>query len=172
MLYCIWVLPGVAKDTRLDILVADLKAGSNVLSATAEHWTEAKRSRDVLDELSSATIRWIMDSQGRPARLDYSLRDLPTQRFSNDQGDASAQSLPYLTPASSTVIAQDFLSPPLASSMDDYLSPDLFASLFGGDNTMDSSLNLNINSIMQNVFNDFHPPVDFGHEFILDSQSS
>jgi hypothetical protein len=61
MLHCIWTVPAIAAETKLDILVADLKAGSYALSATGEHWAEAKRSRDVLDELSSATVRWIIE---------------------------------------------------------------------------------------------------------------
>ena len=34
MLYCIWVVPDVPNETKLDVLIADLKTSSNVLSAT------------------------------------------------------------------------------------------------------------------------------------------
>jgi len=63
MLHCIWTVPDIAANIQIDNLVADLKAGSNVLSATGEHWSEAKRSRDVLDELSSATVKWVLESK-------------------------------------------------------------------------------------------------------------
>jgi hypothetical protein len=63
MLYCIWAVPEVAAQTRVDVLMADMKAVSNILSATGEHWSEAKRSRDVLDDLSSVTTRWIIASR-------------------------------------------------------------------------------------------------------------
>ncbi|TIA16102.1 hypothetical protein D6C80_04786 [Aureobasidium pullulans] len=63
--FCIWTCPAVAQDTVLDELVSDLRAASNILSATGEHWPGAKRSRDILDELSHRTISWMMDRKNR-----------------------------------------------------------------------------------------------------------
>jgi hypothetical protein len=78
MLYCIWSVPEVAAQIELEVLMADLKAGSNVLSATGEYWSEAKRSIPVLDGLSSATIRWIVDyktkNSGRPSHDSQNIR--------------------------------------------------------------------------------------------------
>jgi hypothetical protein len=68
-LHCIWTVPEVCAQIKLDMLMADLKEGSNVLSATGEHWSEAKRSRDVLDELSGTTIRWIIESRARNVEI-------------------------------------------------------------------------------------------------------
>lgn len=69
--FCIWTCPSVARVIVIDELVSDLRAASNILSATGEHWQGAKQSRNILDELSHRTIRWIMDRKngnGRPAR--------------------------------------------------------------------------------------------------------
>ena len=61
MFYCIWTVPEIAHETKLDALMADLRAASNILSATGEHWSGARRSRDLLDELASNTIRRIIE---------------------------------------------------------------------------------------------------------------
>jgi hypothetical protein len=58
--FCIWTCPSVAQVIVIDGLVSDLRAASNILSATGEHWPGAKRSRDILDELSHRTISWMM----------------------------------------------------------------------------------------------------------------
>jgi hypothetical protein len=59
--FCIWTCPFVAQVIVIDELVSDLRAASNILSATGEHWPGAKRSRDILDELSHRTISWMMN---------------------------------------------------------------------------------------------------------------
>ncbi|KAH0156794.1 hypothetical protein KCU67_g8175, partial [Aureobasidium melanogenum] len=63
--FCIWTCPSVAQDAMIEELVSDLRAASNILSATGEHWPGAKRSRDILDELSHRTISWMMDRKSR-----------------------------------------------------------------------------------------------------------
>ncbi|TVY32658.1 Positive regulator of purine utilization [Lachnellula occidentalis] len=70
MLHCIWTVPEITVGIQIDDLVAILKAGSNVLSETGEHWSEAKRSRDVLDGLSVPTIRWLLDYKARNTQTE------------------------------------------------------------------------------------------------------
>ncbi|KAK9375201.1 putative Zn(II)2Cys6 transcription factor [Lipomyces chichibuensis] len=62
LLYCTWIIPDIVSQTRIDELITDLKASSNVLSAMGEYWLEAKRSRDSLDELSGAVVRLLSKS--------------------------------------------------------------------------------------------------------------
>ncbi|RFN44846.1 hypothetical protein FIE12Z_10947 [Fusarium flagelliforme] len=59
LLYCIKVVPEIARGTEVDVLMADLSISLSVLSATGEHWSGAKRSRDILDELGKSTIRYL-----------------------------------------------------------------------------------------------------------------
>jgi hypothetical protein len=71
--FCIWTCPSVAQVIVIDELVSDLRAASNILSATGEHWPGAKRSRDILDELSHRTISWMMNrkngsNRGQPPK--------------------------------------------------------------------------------------------------------
>ncbi|KAK1572768.1 fungal-specific transcription factor domain-containing protein [Colletotrichum navitas] len=61
MLYCIKMVPEVARQTSLDILMSDFSAGLGVLAATGEHWSGVKRCRDILDDMVRATVRWIKD---------------------------------------------------------------------------------------------------------------
>ena len=57
MFYCVWRPDGVADEVNIDTLMRALKSTSDVLSATGEYWPEANRSRDVLDRISSTTMR-------------------------------------------------------------------------------------------------------------------
>ncbi|KAK6005263.1 hypothetical protein QM012_008042 [Aureobasidium pullulans] len=75
--FCIWTCPSVAQDAVVDELVSDLRAASNILSATGEHWPGAKRSRDILDELSHRTISWMMDRKNRSNSRNPTLSTAP-----------------------------------------------------------------------------------------------
>ncbi|PYI18146.1 Zn(II)2Cys6 transcription factor [Aspergillus violaceofuscus CBS 115571] len=55
--YCVWAPDGVGEETDLDTVLHALKSASDILSATGEYWLEAKRSRDVLDGITRATVR-------------------------------------------------------------------------------------------------------------------
>ncbi|CZT04261.1 hypothetical protein WAI453_009683 [Rhynchosporium graminicola] len=63
ILYCTWTIPSVTRDTNVETLMVDLKTASNILSALAEYFVDASRGRDMLYELSMATLRRIMDSK-------------------------------------------------------------------------------------------------------------
>ncbi|KAL6895202.1 DNA-binding domain-containing protein [Trichoderma longibrachiatum] len=64
--YCVWTPDGIADQVNFDCLTASLKAASDILSATGEYWPEAKRSRDVLDRIFSATMRRFAPRQEFP----------------------------------------------------------------------------------------------------------
>lgn len=64
--YCVWTPEGIADHVNFDCLTSSLKAASDVLSATGEYWPEAKRSRDVLDRIFSATMRRFSPRQEFP----------------------------------------------------------------------------------------------------------
>jgi hypothetical protein len=57
MYYCVWTPQGVADEGDFDCLMLALKALSEVLSAMGEYWSEATRSYNILDRVSTATIR-------------------------------------------------------------------------------------------------------------------
>ncbi|PWY82381.1 Zn(II)2Cys6 transcription factor [Aspergillus eucalypticola CBS 122712] len=56
--YCIWAPNGLEEEEpTLDTVLHALKSASDILSATGEYWLEVKRTRDVLDCITKATVR-------------------------------------------------------------------------------------------------------------------
>lgn len=188
MLYCIWSVPEVAAEVELEILMADLKSGSNVLSATGEHWPEAKRSIPVLDGLSSATIRWIVDFKTKQSerretqsiRTPLSLGETPSNynaRIRFEDSSSPRQSSSFMpNPIDNFGVRQepeyDF---PLAvdyASNNQYFGSDFYTALFG-DDTLANQLDFNnpvmINNVMAGMFNaDLQPGYEFGQNYGLD----
>ncbi|KAH8665189.1 fungal-specific transcription factor domain-containing protein [Tricladium varicosporioides] len=183
MLHCIWTVPEVSTQVKLDVLVADLKAGSNVLSATGEHWSEAKRSRDVLDELSGTTIRWIIESRARgvetPPATEHVRRAAGSSgsNVSANAGQLQDQPVQYTDsqPLGNYEQNQEIeLNQPqgleLNQDNQDFGSHP-YIQLFGDDNLIDQIDFTNpaaVNAIMHGVFTDFQPIYDFGQDFEID----
>ncbi|GKZ25453.1 hypothetical protein AbraIFM66951_003318 [Aspergillus brasiliensis] len=63
LLYCIWKLPRTTAKVRVDELMSSLTMAQNILSSIGEHWSEATRARDCIDELSRVTIERLLRSQ-------------------------------------------------------------------------------------------------------------
>lgn len=107
MFYCVWTPQGVADDANIDCLMRALKASSDVLSAMGEYWPEATRSRDILDRVSTATIRRFFtkpkQGHGEAAAVD-------SQSFSDPVQDGNPG-----TSSDWTEISQ--VSEPLASTV-------------------------------------------------------
>lgn len=74
MLHCIWRLPNIASEVQIDDVVADTSISLNILSSIGEYWTEAKRARDCIHELSAATVQRLIRGRG----LDTSPRSRRT----------------------------------------------------------------------------------------------
>ncbi|TVY84648.1 Positive regulator of purine utilization [Lachnellula suecica] len=163
LLHCIWTVPDIASQTHINELMAILNAGSNILSASGEYWSEAKRSRDVLDGLSAHTVRWLLD------------RNHSVESQAHDKIPKISQSL-----VSHNVVSH-FEAPGAYSDM--FSSSDVPAldfdgqfwgsSLYGsllGDLNFTDNMNFDdpgtVNAIMQGMFtNDFHLSLDFGQEY-------
>jgi hypothetical protein len=62
MLYCIKASPDVARQIEVDTLMGDLSIGLSLLSATGEHWSGAKRIRDILDDLGRSIFNWLRET--------------------------------------------------------------------------------------------------------------
>ncbi|GKZ36589.1 hypothetical protein AbraIFM66950_007742 [Aspergillus brasiliensis] len=63
LLYCIWKLPRTTAKVRVDELMSSLTMAQNILSSIGEHWSEATRARDCIDELSRVTIERLLRNQ-------------------------------------------------------------------------------------------------------------
>ncbi|TVY15564.1 Positive regulator of purine utilization, partial [Lachnellula arida] len=166
MLHCIWTVPEITVGAQIDDLVAILKAGSNVLSATGEHWSEAKRSRDVLDGLSVPTIRWLLEHKARSTQIE-------TNTESNHQGlsqcseqAARVDSTGDLEGLSSIL---SFAQPAGLNFDGQYWGSALYGSM-NGDLSFAEEVDFNdpatLNTIMQGMLStDVHLGPEYGQDF-------
>ena len=121
MFYCVWTPNGVADEVNFDALMRALKSTSDVLSATGEYWPEAKRSRDVLDRISAATMR----------RFTQNLNDMQSDRVPSGSQPATEMSsnLGLECPADMIDLVSHTLQPPQFENED--ISNNLFSPFYG-----------------------------------------
>jgi hypothetical protein len=63
MVHCLWKLPSAANQFRIDEPMNNFNISLKILSSIGEHWAEANRARDCVDELSKVTIQRLLNSQ-------------------------------------------------------------------------------------------------------------
>ncbi|KAF5709770.1 positive regulator of purine utilization [Fusarium mundagurra] len=59
----------IARSTGVDAFMSDLSISLSILGATGEHWSGAKHSRDILDNLGKSTVRYIREKTRRSEGL-------------------------------------------------------------------------------------------------------
>ncbi|KAI1191815.1 fungal-specific transcription factor domain-containing protein [Nemania serpens] len=77
MYYCVLSVPSIATTLEVEAFMSNVRASLSVLSAVGEHYSGAKRSRDILDELAGPISRWLL-KKGRvegPEPVGPSTRD-------------------------------------------------------------------------------------------------
>lgn len=157
MLFCIKVVPEIARRTEVEVLMGDLSIALSVLSATGEHWSGAKRSRDILDKLGRSTIRWLRDMNN--GRNFYQAQRQGTQLDTQHMiSPAHAQGTPFV-PGSTIPLTGDstidmdngnmagFMQHPF----DDFQINDSFAEYF------EASESVNVDTIVRDLFQDLIP---------------
>lgn len=153
LLYCIKVVPEIARATEIDILLADLSISLSVLSATGEHWSGAKRSRDILDELGKSTIRHLRDQSAR-----YGGSNSRSVSQTTGQGLAPSEVLdvPGLGlqngPLDAAMMNAGDNMGFLQNPFDDCMFNDSFAGYF------EETDSINVDNIVRDLFQDFIPP--------------
>ncbi|KAI1128669.1 fungal-specific transcription factor domain-containing protein [Nemania abortiva] len=60
MFYCILSVPSIATSLEVEEFMSNVRASLSVLSAVGEHYSGAKRTRDILDELAGPISRWLL----------------------------------------------------------------------------------------------------------------
>ncbi|KAJ6031878.1 hypothetical protein N7540_002610 [Penicillium herquei] len=105
MLHCLWRLPQIAAAVQIDDLVADTGISLNILSSIGEYWTEAKRVRDCIHEISGVTVQRLIKSRGldtspRRGRTDAGFAATSTVRSKWNQPTSTTE---ILDPVSSGV---------------------------------------------------------------------
>lgn len=140
LLYCARVVPGLVLAQALS---DDLETGLRVLGAVGEHWTGAKRCRDILEELGRAMVASIRDQSS--GSMVNARAQIPTPNMSqmvqSDDG----------TLVDSEVVCGGMLN--LSGDFFDHMGADgLLGDQFGlGDPSDD------METIMRNLFDDFIP---------------
>ncbi|GJC79743.1 hypothetical protein ColLi_02581 [Colletotrichum liriopes] len=168
MMYCIKMVPDIARQTSLDTLMSDFSAGLGVLAATGEHWSGAKRCRDILDDMVRATIRWIKDVTSQPSAFESqnqhrSPRTEPTNVQTanqyNDSTDLNGTSAARLG-LSETLSHPMTMASMTAGVSSTFMPQDPFES-FLASNSFVEQLQMgdadNLDSIMRGLFDDFIP---------------
>ncbi|KAH8167708.1 hypothetical protein CIB48_g537 [Xylaria polymorpha] len=82
MFYCILSVPSITTTLEVEDFMSNVRAGLGVLGAVGEHYSGAKRSRDILDELAGPISRWLLKKRGAegPELLSQSTADhIPTE---------------------------------------------------------------------------------------------
>ncbi|KAF6817939.1 C6 transcription factor [Colletotrichum sojae] len=160
MLYCIKMVPEIARQVALDALMSDLSTGLGVLAATGEHWSGAKRCRDILDDMIRAVIRWIKDlsnqsSAGESQHQRRSSRLETINPYESGLGGTTprlgfSEALSHsITMASMTAGATEPFMP--QDPFESFLASNSFSDQFQiGDPS-------NLDNIMRGLFDDFIP---------------
>lgn len=56
LIYCVTTVPQLQAESSAEDFLSSIRAASDILSATGEYWTGAKRSRDLLNDLANKTV--------------------------------------------------------------------------------------------------------------------
>ncbi|KAI1495090.1 fungal-specific transcription factor domain-containing protein [Biscogniauxia mediterranea] len=148
MLYCIFSVQSIAATLEIENVTSNIQASLSVLSAVGEHWSGAKRSRDILDELASPLISWLVkkkqrQEEGGPGALRQPLTNSSSPRSSPpDPSDLSF-----------TLDSADTSWPGALPEFDSIIDGRLLSEQYG---VMDSS---NLDDIVLSLFDDFMPSV-------------
>lgn len=145
LLYCIKAEPQVARTTQPDALMATISSALSILSATGEHWSAAKKCRDILDELAKSTIQWLQSQS--PGSASH-LPSQPRSRSSRSQAQ----------PSNVTVAGIDEnMNVPFTSQYDTATIDGIFEPFA---NFFPESESVNIDIMMQSLFQDFIPTMN------------
>ncbi|KAI0599793.1 fungal-specific transcription factor domain-containing protein [Biscogniauxia sp. FL1348] len=146
MLYCIFSVQSIAATLEIENVTSNIQGSLSVLSAVGEHWPGAKRSRDILDELASPVISWLMKKKQRREAGDSGPSGQPLT-------NSSSHRLRPIDPLdlSFTLDSADSSFPITLPVFDNITDGRLPSEQYG---LLDSS---NIDDIVLSLFDDFMP---------------
>ncbi|KAI0405902.1 fungal-specific transcription factor domain-containing protein [Xylaria palmicola] len=91
MYYCILSVPSIATTLDAEDFMSNVRAGLGVLGAIGEHYSGAKRSRDILDELAGPISRWLLkkrQTEGTQTLGQSTADSTPTTEGASDASTA------------------------------------------------------------------------------------
>ncbi len=174
MFYCVWAPDGVADEVDIEMLARALRFASDVLSATGEYWPAAKRSRDVLDRVSTATLRRFTQKNKETAQVDRgSSRTQSAVNSSSTSGLGQTVDMFDANTVSGTLpglqignggIGNSTFPPFYAEQADALMSTDILSYFMGSQGNMNinnfetfGEYQPDMNGVMQNFFEDGFP---------------
>lgn len=177
LLYCVWTSHDIAVSTQIDVFTTTMRDASMLLSAAGEYWIEARKSRNRLDALTSATVRWLVDklraenspkphgNKRRNAR-EKDRRASTTTSFSQDQqgmSDAYFQTHDHAAAPDQSVHMglnhQINSQQDISNDFDTYISNQDLASFLGAPGLLGTDNNI----LMDGMFTDYQPMFEFGN---------
>jgi hypothetical protein len=150
-LYCIRAAPDLARRMELDELMNNLSLSLILVSVAGEHWSGAKRSRQILDDMGRSTIRWMKAlkmTNDRELEIDGSTeltQSLSISESTSPMGPTLDNCFPGLAHPDAFITAT-----PATLSLEDRFWADPSQQFAFGDVT-------NIDDIMHSLFEDFVP---------------
>lgn len=166
VLYCIWMVRELTISTGIDSLTQTMVAASNLLSAAGEHWIDARRCRNSLNNLTAATVRWLVNlrssqQQSRTRAVTYCGTDADSCTHSSAAVDSMAEDgfsaqQQQAIHHSSDRLEEGPLDPDFPW-VDTYINGEDLASLFRTPNPFTADLSLT----MEGMFSDYQPLFDF-----------
>lgn len=162
MLYCVKMVPSIRQKTDVPDFIEDLGIASSILSATGEHWSGARKCRDILDELGRSMTRDLLNSSSETqssTRPQQSTRR--RSKITQRQSTATATAAEAPTPESDTPMLfqpqWEFGADGMAYSQmmepsaffDDFLGSESFTSYFNDEDAG------GIDDVVRGMFGDF-----------------
>ncbi|OQV03995.1 Fungal Zn2-Cys6 binuclear cluster domain-containing protein [Cladophialophora immunda] len=169
MFYCVWTPGGVADEVDVDTLMRALKSTSDILSATGEYWPEARRSRDVLDRISTATVSRFTTKFCETQSGTVNPRPPPAPPISANLGFEQATEVPdvdFISPPDFQALqfgngsfGTGYMSPVYETQADSFTTTDMLSYFMGsgGDGNMNNAQMMggyypSVDEVMQNFF--------------------
>ncbi|KAJ8113253.1 hypothetical protein OPT61_g4578 [Boeremia exigua] len=151
ILYCTRFVPDIAQSLEMEDLMRDVSIGLSILSATGEHWSGAKRAREIVDELFGSTMRWLKRNKRQHHRRNVGDEPLMTRSVQVIEEMGGPQAGLTMTGEGIDLSLPDI-------SQGGQLEAGLFPDLHQLQDPFGDVVNLD--DIMRNLFDDFIPRRD------------
>lgn len=166
ILYCVWMVRELTNSTEIDSLTQTMVAASNLLSAAGEHWVDARRCRNSLNNLTTATVRWLVKLRSRQQSLARTAADHGAQTDSDRQPATNSMTVDGILsqqqqqqqPFIGNGGGSDVPTNPEFPWVDTYINGEDLANLFRTSNTFAAD---DLSLTMEGMFSEYQPLFDF-----------
>ena len=164
ILYCVWMVRELTASTEVDTLTQTMVAASNLLSAAGEHWVDARRCRNSLNNLTAATVRWLVTLRSNQQSRNRAAADCGAQTDSarHVEADTAVHDRTSLEeqqqPRQANMDISELPVTPDFPWVDTYINGEDLANLF---RTSNPSAAEDLSLTMESMFSEYQPLFDF-----------